>query len=222
MSLDEAGQLAVERGQDLIEHLDQRHFKPEMDQVLRRLQADEPAADYYRTPRRLRELDPRVGVHPRQEARPPFDPLADRPRVGHGPHMEDPGQIDSGQGRADRRRPGRKHEFVVGLGRDLAGLHVAQVHGLLLRRDGDRLAVRPHVDPEKAAEQLLVRDQEARFLRNHARDMVGKTAVRVRDVRSLFHHEDLDLLIQPAQARRTRRTAGHSAHDDDFHDSSPS
>ena len=47
--------------------------------------------------------------------------------------------------------------------------------------------------------------------------MVRKPAVRVRDVRSAFHHEDLGLLVQPAQARRTRRPARHSANDDDFH-----
>ena len=169
MLLDEAGELPVERGQDLIEHLDERHVEPEMDQVLRRLETDEAAADHHRTPRRLHELDARVVVHPRQERRAPLDPLADRPRVRHGPHLEDPRQIDAGQRRTDRRRPGRQHQLVVGLGRDLAGRDIAQVHGLLLRRDGDRLAVRPHVDRELRAEQLLARDQEARFLLDHAR-----------------------------------------------------
>ena len=43
-------------------------------------------------------------------------------------------------------------------------------------------------------------------------------AVRVRDVRSALDHEDVSLFIQPAQARRTRCAAGHSANDDYFHE----
>jgi hypothetical protein len=31
-------------------------------------------------------------------------------------------------------------------------------------------------------------------------------------------HQDFDLLVQPAQTRRTRCAAGHSTHDNDFHD----
>ena len=69
--LDEAGELRVERSQDLIEHLDERHLEPGMDQVLRRLEADEAAADHHRPPRRLDELDARVVVHPGQEGRCP-------------------------------------------------------------------------------------------------------------------------------------------------------
>ena len=80
-----------------------------------------------------------------------------------------PGQVDAGQRRADRRRPGRQHELVVGLGGHLAGGVVLQLHGLLLRRDGDRLAVRPAVDVEDRAEHLLGRHEEARLLLDHAR-----------------------------------------------------
>ena len=133
MALDKARDLRVQRGQDVIGLLDEGHVEPEMDQVLRRLETDESAAHHHRTPHGFDHLDAGVVVHSRQERRAAFDPLPDRPRVRHGPHMEDPRQIDSGQGRMDRSRSGRQHQLVVGFGRDLAGLDIAKVHGLVLR-----------------------------------------------------------------------------------------
>ena len=112
---------------------------------------------------------PGVRVHPGLGLLAAVQPLADGPGVRDGPHGEDPGQVDAGQRRPDRGRAGRQHQLVVGLGRDLAGRDVAQVHGLLLRRDGDRLAAGPHVDVEHGAEHLLRRHQQARLLRDHAR-----------------------------------------------------
>ena len=44
-----------------------------------------------------------------------------------------PGRSMPGQRRANRRRAGRQHELVVGLGGDLAGRDVAQLDGLVLR-----------------------------------------------------------------------------------------
>ena len=105
--LDQAGELAVERGQHLVEHLDQRHLEPGVDQVLRRLQADEAAADHHRAPRRLDELDAGVVVHAGQELGAALDPLADRARVRHGAHLEDAGQVDArAAAGAPRRAPG--------------------------------------------------------------------------------------------------------------------
>ena len=48
VALDEARDLRVQRGQDMIGLLDQGHVEPEMDQVLRRFQTDESAADDHR------------------------------------------------------------------------------------------------------------------------------------------------------------------------------
>ena len=104
--LDEAGELPVERGQHLIEHLDECHLEPGVDQVLRRLETDEAAADHHRTPRRLHELDTGVAGHPGQKRRAPFDPLADRPRVRHGPHLENPGRSMPGSGGRTDGAPG--------------------------------------------------------------------------------------------------------------------
>ncbi len=131
--LDEARDLRVQWVQDLVPLLDERHLEAEVDEVLRHLEADEAAADDHRARRGLDELDPRVPEHPRQEARAPFDPLADRLDVRNGPHVEDPRQVDARERRTDRRRPGREDELVVRLRRHLAGLDVLQVDGLLLR-----------------------------------------------------------------------------------------
>ena len=221
VALDEARDLRVQRGQDVIGLLDEGHVEPEMDQVLRRLQTDESAADDHRAGHRLDQLNARVVEHPRQERRALLDPLPDRPGVGHGPHMEDPRQINARQGRMHRGRARRQHELVVGLGRDFAGLHVAQVHGLLLGINRDGLAVRARINREHGAKHLFRPHQEARFLFNHAADVVGQSAVRVRDIRSAFHHDDFGFFVQPAQARRTRRAARHSTNDNDFHVVSP-
>ena len=156
-------------------------------------------------------------MHPREEQGALFDPLADRPRVGHGPHLEYPGEVDAGQGRANRWRSRRQHELVVGLGRYLAGCDIAEVDGLLVRRDADGLATRSSVNGELRAERVCIRDQKTRFLFDDAADMVGQTAVGVRDIRSAFHHEDLRVFVQPAETRRTRRATRYSTDDDDLH-----
>ena len=145
VALDEAGAFRVERGHDLVEHLDQRHFEPAVDQVFRHLKADVSPADYHRA-LRLVQRESRGRMLPGQIARTPFDPLPDVPRIRHGPHRKDPREIDSGQGRTDRSRPGREHELVVFLGGYLAGDVILEFHGFFLGRDADRLAVRPHID----------------------------------------------------------------------------
>ena len=103
---DEPPVLRVERGEDLIGHLHHRHVEPAENQVLGRLQADEPAADDDRAHRRAHRLEARVLPHPGQEARAALDPFTDLPRVRHGPDREDAGKVDAGQRRADRSRPG--------------------------------------------------------------------------------------------------------------------
>ena len=47
-TLDDARHLAIERRKHLIEHLDQRDVEAAMDEVLRRFEADEAAADHHR------------------------------------------------------------------------------------------------------------------------------------------------------------------------------
>ena len=218
---DEARHFRIERGHDLVELLDQRHFETAMDQVFHHLEADESAADHHRALRFRHRLGSRVRIHSGPILRAPVKPLAYAPGVRNGSHREDSRKIDAGQRRTDRRRPGRQHELVVFLGGDLAGRVVLEFHGFLFGRDADHLALRPAIDGELRAERLFRRHQEARLFFDRASDMVRQSAVRVRNVRPALDHEDLGFFVHPAQARRTRRAAGHSANDDNLHLFSP-
>ncbi len=213
---DDAGEFPVERGQHLVEQLDERHVEPNVDQVLGHLETDEPAAHHHRPPHGLDRLDAGVVEHPREERRAALHPLADGPCIRHGPHLEYPGEVDARQRRTDRRRAGGQHQRVVGLGDDLAGRDVPQVHGLRLRRDRDRLTVRADVDRELLAEQPFVRDQQARLLRYHAPDVVGEPAVGIRHVGTALYHENLGVLVQPPEPSCTGGATGHPADDDDL------
>jgi hypothetical protein len=161
VAFDEARHLRIQRGHDLVELLDQGHFQPAVDQVLHHFEADEAAADHHSTPRLGYRLVARVGVHPRPVGHIPVQPLAHVPGVRYGPHREDPGEIDAGQRRADRRCPGRQHELVVLLRGYLPGRVILQFDGFLLGGDADHLAARSAVDRKLFAECLLCRHQKA-------------------------------------------------------------
>jgi hypothetical protein len=181
------------------------------------LEADESAADHYSTLRRRHRLVARVGVHTSSVGDIPIKPLAYGPGVRHGSHRKDSRKINAGQRRPERRRPGRQHEFVVFLGRHLTGEVIFDFHGFLLGRDANHLTARPDVDRELIAKRLFCRHQQAGLLFDRASDMVRQPAVRVRNIGSALYHEDLGVFIQPAQARRTRRSARHSTNDNHFH-----
>ena len=51
MAFDKARDFAVERRKNLIEHFDERHVEPAMDQILGHLEANESAADDHRARR---------------------------------------------------------------------------------------------------------------------------------------------------------------------------
>ena len=57
VALDEARHFRIERRQDLVELLDHGHVEPAMDEVLRRLEADEPASDHHRSGLGLHRLE---------------------------------------------------------------------------------------------------------------------------------------------------------------------
>ncbi len=168
--------------------------------------------------RRHHRLESRVGVHAGGQRRVPFNPLADRLDVRHGPHPKDARQIDAGQGRADRRCAGGEDELVVGLGGHLAGRRHCADRTVFFSGEIAIASQRVRTSMANCSRNVCSRrHQQARLAGDHAADMVGQPAVRVRNVRSAFHHEDFRIFIQPAQARRTRRAAGHAANDDDLH-----
>ncbi len=80
---DELAVLGVERRQHLVGHLDDGHLEAAVDEVLGHLEADEAAADDDGPLLGSHGLEARVVLHAGEEARPPLDPLADLPRVGH-------------------------------------------------------------------------------------------------------------------------------------------
>ena len=82
-------------------------FTPGIRKVLHAVFHNEAAADNDRAPRRLSEVHSRVVVHPSQEFRATFDPFSDRPHIRDRPHLENPRQIDAGNGRAKRWRARR-------------------------------------------------------------------------------------------------------------------
>ena len=145
-----------------------------------------------------------------------FQPFLDHLHVRDSPHLEDAGQIDAGHRRADGRRTGRQHQLIVFLRRHFTRQRILQIDCLILRRNVNRLAVRAHIDGELRAKGLFRRYQQARLARDDAAHIVGQPAVCIRHIRPAFDHEDFRILIQSAQTRRARCTAGHTAHDDDF------
>ena len=217
MAADEPGVFRIERGHHLVEHLHDRDVEPEMAKVLGGLQPDETSADHDRLLGRTHHLNAGIGVHAGQVGRTLFDPFADRPRVGHGPDLEDAGKVDAGKRRANRLGPGRKHQLVVALGRHFAGQRVAQIDGLGLGVDRHGLAVRARVDVELLMESALAGDQQARLVLDDAADVIGQAAVGVGHVGAALDHEDLGGLVQPAQSCRAGRASGDASDDDDFH-----
>ena len=149
-TLNKACHFRIERRHDLIEHLNNGHFQPAMDQVFRHLETDESAADDHRAFRFRHGLKSRLRVI-RQII--PRNPRVYFPGIRDGPHREDPRKVNAGQGRTDRRRAGREHQLVVFLGRYLAGYVVLELHGFIFRGNPDDFTVRPAIDRELFTER---------------------------------------------------------------------
>jgi hypothetical protein len=79
-----------------------------------------------------------------------------------------------------------------------------------------RLAAGPAIDRELLAEHSLVGNQQIRLVLDHAADVVREPAVR-EGRRACFPPSRFGLLVQPAQAGRTRRAAGDASDDDHLH-----
>ena len=98
---------------DLVEHLDNRHLEPAMDQIFRHLKTDETTTDHHRPLGTLR-----------------LDPCVYFPGIRNCSYRKQSGKINSGYRRRARRRTGRgqrsrRHRGRVSLGRRLAGAHRA-------------------------------------------------------------------------------------------------
>jgi len=81
--------------------------------------------------------------------------------------------------------------------------------------------LRAHVDAEALAEQLGARLEELRFFADDVADVIGQAAVGEGDKGPALEHDDLGLLIQPAQTRGTGGASSDAANYDDFSHDSP-
>jgi len=186
----------VQRGHHLVRALHERDFHAAAHEVFGHLQADEAAADDY-SAGRLALVDPGAQVIHLLQAT----------------DGENPGQIQSGKGWPDRRGAGRKHQRVVGHAARRAGDHVGHFHGLGSAVDRAHLMTRAYLDVVPVAEAFRRGDQESCARLNHIAQVIRQPAIGKRHVGAPFVDEDLRLFIKPAQSRRTRRAACHSAHD---------
>jgi len=111
VAFDEARHFRIERGHDLIELLDQRHFETAMDQVSTISRPMNPR----RPPPHASassSFESRIRIHFGIIRRTPSS-HSRMLRASGTVLTRDSRKIDAGQRRADRRRPGRQHEFVV-------------------------------------------------------------------------------------------------------------
>ena len=191
--------LKVNRRHDLIESFDKRHLKARVMQVLRHLEADEPAADHRRGPQR-------TALHHG----------ADLVRVGHGPQCFDPRGIDAGDARTQRRRTGCDHQIVVGLLVRFTGLGFSDGDRLLHAVDLRYFVLHAHVDAEPFPHALRRHQEEHTPVFDHVAHMVRQAAVCIRNIRAAFQDHDLAVRVQSSQSGCAACAAGNAADDDGF------
>lgn len=188
--------VGVERWQDLIRLLDDRHFQPSTGEVLGHLQSDEPAA----------HDDGATGL---------LDGPANPAAVGDGAHHEDAGKIDTRKRRSDRGGAGGQNQRIVALAPELSGAEIANVDPLGRPVDRRDLRLRVHLDVEAFPKELRRRDQQLLFLADHVSHVVGQPAVGEGHVRPAVEEDDFAAFAQAARSRRARGSSGHTAHDQD-------
>ncbi|MCK7521939.1 MAG: hypothetical protein MZV64_31795 [Ignavibacteriales bacterium] len=194
--VDQGGHLVIQRGHDLVLHLEDGGGNPPVDEVFRHLDADEPAADDHRPFRGS-------GIHEGP------DPV----RVGDGAQAEHLLAPDAVEVRVNRLRTRREDDLVVAHRVGLAGGVLPDVNNLVLPVDGGHLAHHPHVDAVAFLEHLGSGQEQVVPVLDHMTDVVGKPAVGKRDVRSPLEERDLRAFVHPPGPGRCCRTPCHAAHD---------
>ena len=193
-----AGHVPVERGEHLLAALEQRHVHPGVDEVLRGLEADEPAADH----------DGPATLH---------RALAHGQRVLHRAQAQAERAVHSRGVRHEGLRSGGEDELVIALVVLAAAGEGADVHGLCRAVYAHRLGEDAHVHVEAALEALRRLERELLAVGYDAADVVRQAAVRVGDISGALEHHDLRALVQPPEPRRGGRAAGNAADNKHFH-----
>ncbi len=197
-------QLLVHRGHhfrvhgrhDLAEPLQHGNLHPAAAEVLDHLQADVSAADDHRP------VDGPAG-----------HPLVDAVAVVQVAEGEHAGQVQARHGRANRYRPRRQHQGLVGLERLLLGVELPHHDRAGGPVDRSRLALRADLDAEPVAEPLRRGHQQLAAVFDHAAQVIRQTAIGERDRTAPLDDEDFGPLVQPAEPRSAGRPARHPAHD---------
>ena len=192
--------IGVQGGQHLVPLLEQGDGHPGVEQVLRRLQADEAAAHHHGPA-------DRVGIQI----------LPDAEGILHSAQGEHPGIVLPGQAGLDGPGAGGEDQLVVTLGIGAAVGQTAHLHRVLRRVDFQGLVAHPHVDAEPAAEALRGLEGQLIPVGDHPAHEVGQAAVGVGHIAGALQDDDLRPLVQAAQAGRGGGPAGHAADDDNLH-----
>jgi len=198
LRVDEAGQLGVERGEDVCGQLDDRHVDAPGAESLGSLEHDESRAEHDGTPGA-------TGDHG-------ADPLG----VGHGAQGADDGEVQARQRWTNGAGARRQDEGVVAEGRHAVGGPDREGLGLAVDR-GDLMAD-PDVEVQCGAQGRGRLYEERTAVLDLVAHVVRQPAVRERDVLTALEDDDLGILGEAARPRGATHPAGDSADDDDPHE----
>ncbi len=183
----------VDRRHHLVGHLHHRHLGSGIVEIFGHLEAYEASADHQRALHI-------VGL----------EILLDGVGVGHIAQGEDAGEADAGERRPHRSGAGRQQQFVVAL---LVGAAFGTLdcHRLSGRIDAKHLRAGAHVDVKTPPEGLGGLHEEFVAVGDGAADVIGQSAVGIRDVIPLLEEDDLVGFSYSSYSRRGGGASGHSA-----------
>ena len=137
--------------------------------------------------------------------------------VGHIAQGEDIGQVNARHGRHNGKRTGREQEHIVPF---LILLSVAQVlhrNNLPVAVDGRHLVEGAHIHIVAVAKRHWGLDKQFLAVLNRVADIIGQTAIGVRDMLALFEEDNLRVLVESFQAGGGGSASRHAAHNHIFH-----
>ena len=193
------GHVNVQRGDHLIEHLHHRHLQPGCVQVFGHFHADIPAADHHRG----------FGVLS-------VDEILDFIGVGDVAQRKHPVVPDAFDGRHHGLRAHGEDQLIVAFGISFARVLFEHGHGFPRAVDCNDLALHAYVHVEPGVKAFGRLQGEIVLIGNLAADVVRQPAVGKGDVITPLKHNDLGMLVEPAQPGRSGRAARNPAHDEYF------
>ena len=185
LAVNKGGHIRIEGRHQLLWPLDDGDFHPQLPQVLRQLQADEPASRQHGGPGA-------VGA----------DVVLDAEGVLHSAQGKQLLQPHAGQPGLGGLGAGGEEKLVIGLLKFLPRLQVSHADRLPVRMEGGDLVAHPHIHPKAGEEALRRLEGQVRPVLDHPADVVGQAAVGVGDVSRPLKDHDFRCLVQPAQPGR--------------------